>query len=166
MNKKSRAYIAGVVPLVALVALSVLRSDCCASSEYRLSEGHHLKVPVYSDTFGTPQKIPFSLATILGIRNTDISNPVKIIVADYYDTNGKLIVKYCDREILLAPLESTYLYLPEDDKAGGFAVNLIVKWSALKELNAPITECVMPGMKRGQGISFVSPAQAINGTTK
>ena len=61
----------------------------------------------------------------------------------------------------LAPLESAYIYLPEDDTAGGFGANFIVKWSAAKEINAPIIECVMIGAKSGQGISFVSPGRVI-----
>jgi hypothetical protein len=98
-------------------------------------------VPVYSNIFSAPKQIPFNLAAILCIRNTDISNSIKIISADYYDTKGKLIRKYHDKEIILAPLESTYRYIPLDDTAGGFGANFIVKWTASKEATAPIVEC-------------------------
>ena len=123
-------------------------------------------MPVYSNIFSAPKQIPFNLVAIPSIRNTDISNSIRIISADYYDTKGKLIRKYYEKEIILAPLESTYLYLPEDDTAGGVGANFIVKWTATKEVNAPIVDCLMIGMKGGQGISFVSPGQVIKENTK
>ena len=166
MNKKARTYFSTMVLLVLLLVLWGLRSHCFASSEYRLSIGQTLYVSVYSNIFSAPKQIPFNLATTLSIRNTDISNSIKIISADYYDTKGKLIRKYYEKDITLAPLESTYLYLPEDDTAGGFGANFIVKWSATKEVNAPIVECLMIGMKGGQGVSFVSAGQVIKENTK
>ena len=166
MNNKRRTYLAGIVLCLLLILFPGLRSNCFALSEYGLSKGQTLYVPVYSNIFSAPKQIPFNLATILSIRNTDISNSIKIISADYYDTKGKLLRKYYTKEIILAPLESTYIYLPEDDTAGGFGANFIVKWTASIEVNTPIIECLMIGMKGGQGISFISPGHVIHETTK
>ena len=166
MSKKAWTYTISIVLFVFLSLSSVLCSPSLASSDYKLSDGQTLYVPVYSNIYSAPRQIPFNLAAILSIRNTDMNNPVKIIAADYYDTKGKLLRKYYDKEITLAPLESTYVYLPEDDTAGGFGANFIVRWTAAKEVNAPIIECLMIGMKGGQGISFVSPGQVIKENTK
>jgi hypothetical protein len=166
MNKKGGTNIAVIALLVLLVLFSGLCSTCLASSEYALSKGQTLYVPVYSNIFSAPKQIPFNLATILSMRNTDMSNPIKIISAGYYDTKGTLIRKYYDKGITLGPLESTYIYLPEDDTAGGFGASFIVTWTASKEVNVPIIECLMIGMKGGQGISFVSPGQAIKESTR
>lgn len=166
MSKKARTYTRSIALFVFLSLSSVLCSPSLASSDYKLSNGQTLYVPVYSNIYSAPRQIPFNLAAILSIRNTDISNSIKIISADYYDTKGKLLRKYYDKEITLAPLESTYVYLPEDDTAGGFGANFIVRWTAAKEVNAPIIECLMIGMKGGQGISFVSPGQVIKENTK
>jgi hypothetical protein len=166
MNRKPRIYAAGLALLSLFILSAGLRSDCFASSEYKLSTGQTLYVPVYSNIFSAPKQVPFNLATILSIRNTDISNSIKIIAADYYDTKGRLVKKYYDKAITLAPLESTYIYLPEDDTAGGFGANFIVTWAASREVNAPIIECLMIGMRGGQGISFISPGQAIKKNTK
>jgi hypothetical protein len=122
-------------------------------------------VSVYSNIFSAPKKIPYNLATILSIRNTDMSNPINIVAADYYDTKGKLIKKYYLQPITLAPLESTDIFIPEEDTTGGTGANFIVKWNSQKEVNAPIIESVMFGMKSGQGISFVSPGQEIKDTS-
>jgi len=148
----------------------VLFSACCqsafASADYRLSKGQTIYVPVYSNIFSAPKKIQYNLAAILSIRNTDMSHPITILAADYYDTRGKLVRKYFQKPVNLAPLESTDIYIPEDDATGGTGANFVVKWHSQKEVNVPIIECVMIGMKSGQGISFVSPGQEIKETTR
>lgn len=132
-----------------------------ASAEYRLSRGQTLYVPVYSNIFSAPKKIPFNLSTILSIRNTDMASAITVVSADYYDTRGKLVRRYYQKPVTLGPLESADIYLPEEDTAGGSGANFIVTWSAQGEVNAPIVEAVMIGMKSGQGISFVSPSREI-----
>jgi hypothetical protein len=134
--------------------------------DIRLSAGQTLYVPVYSNIFTGPKQIPFHLAAILSIRNTDLSNSIKILSADYYDTKGKLLKRYFDKEIGLGPLESTFIYLSEDDNAGGFGANFIVRWVSSKEVNPPVVECLMVGMKSGQGVSFVNSGQIIKENTK
>jgi Protein of unknown function (DUF3124) len=135
-----------------------------AATECRLSKGQTLYVPVYSSIFSAPKKRPYNLTTILSIRNTDMSYPIVISSADYYDTKGKLVKKYYQHPITLAPLESTEIFIPEDASSAGVGANFIVRWSSIKEVNAPIVESVMIGMKSGQGISFVSPSQEIKET--
>lgn len=148
----------------------VLFSSFCqiafASAAYKLSKGQTLYVPVYSNIFSAPKKIPFNLATFLSIRNTDMSNPINILAVDYYNTKGTLVRKYYQKPVTLAPLESTDIYIPEEDTTGGTGANFIVKWNSLKEVNCPIIESVMIGMKSGQGISFVSPSQEIKETAR
>jgi len=138
----------------------------CSAAEYRLAKGQTLYVPVYSNIFSAPRKIPFNLATLLSIRNTDMSNSITIVSADYFDTKGKLVRRYYQQPVTLTPLESTSIYIPEDDTIGGSGANFIVKWTSTREVNVPIVECVMIGMKSGQGISFVSPAQEIRETAR
>ncbi|MBT0654106.1 DUF3124 domain-containing protein [Geomobilimonas luticola] len=162
-------HLSGKILVAALFCLSLGFSwsrPSSAASEYRLAKGQTLYVPVYSNIFSAPRKIPFNLATMLSIRNTDMSNSITLQSADYYDTKGKLVRRYYQQPVTLAPLESTSIYLPEDDTVGGTGANFIVRWSASREVNVPIVECVMIGMKSGQGISFVSPAQEIRETVR
>jgi hypothetical protein len=153
---------------VAIIGL--LMAGCCgegvASEKYILSRGETVYVPVYSNVFSAPKRVPFYLAAILSIRNTDMANPITVQSADYFDTKGKLLKRYYQQPVTLAPLETIYIYIPEDDVAGGFGANFIIKWKALQEVNMPIIECVMIGTKSGQGISFVSPGQVIKDTSK
>jgi hypothetical protein len=140
---------------------AVTAGAAAAAPEYILSKGQTLYVSVYANIYTAPKKITYNLATILSIRNTDMTNPITVTAADFYDTRGKLLKRYYPRPIVLGPLESTHIHLPEQDTAGGTGANFIVRWSAGREVNAPVVESVMYGMRSGQGISFVSPAREI-----
>ncbi len=166
VNRKTLARTSLPALLVLLILFSDMGQVCRASSEYKLSKGQTVYVSAYSNIFSAPKHIPFNLSTILSIRNTDMSNSITILSADYYDTKGKLLRKYYKKEIVLGPLESTYIYIPEDDTSGGFGANFIVRWTAAKAVNVPIIECLMIGMRSGQGISFVSPGQVIKEDTR
>jgi hypothetical protein len=152
--------------LLSFIILASYGHISYASSEFRLAKRQTLYVAIYSNIFSAPRKIPYNLATMLSIRNTDMANPINIIAADYYDTKGKLVKRYYPQPVTLAPLESTYIYIPEDDTTGGTGANFIVKWNSVKEVNIPIIESVMIGMKSGQGVSFVCPGQEIKETTR
>lgn len=151
---------------ILIVMLLSIGQIVFAGTEYRTSKGQILYVPVYSNIFSAPKKIPFNLATILSIRNTDMWNPIKIVAADYYDTKGRLVRKYYQQPVTLGPLESTDIFIPEEDTTGGTGANFIVRWTSQKEVNVPVIESVMIGMKSGQGISFVSSGQEIKDTTR
>ncbi|WP_129126203.1 DUF3124 domain-containing protein [Geomonas oryzae] len=147
--------------LFALLALPM--RGYSATQEIRLSKGQTVYVPVYSNVFTGPRSLPFQLAATLGVRNTDPNSWIRITSIEYYDTSGKLIRRYQekDKPLSLAPLATTYVHIEEKDTAGGFGANFIVRWQADRAVNAPIVECVMIGATSGQGISFVSPGQAI-----
>lgn len=145
--------------LLSLLALPV--SGSASSAEVKLSKGQTLYVPVYSNVFSGPRRLPFQLAAILTLRNTDPAASLRVKSADYYNSNGKLVRRHLDKTLVLGPLASSYIYIEEKDESGGFGANFIVRWDADKSINAPIIECVMIGATSGQGISFVSPAQEI-----
>ena len=152
--------------LVSLVFFSVFLGPLCsgicrATGEFRISKGQTVYVPAYSNVYSGPKALPFNLATILSIRNTDPGAAITVTSTEYYDTNGKLLRNYRPKPVVLGPLGSTSLYLDERDTAGGFGASFIVRWEALKAVNEPVIECVMIGAASGQGISFVSPGKVI-----
>ena len=71
-----------------LLSLILLFSYCRISlaSDYRLASGQTLYVAVYSNIFSAPRKIPYNLATMLSIRNTDMAIAISVVAADYYDS--------------------------------------------------------------------------------
>lgn len=147
------------------MAMAVLWSDpspgWSQTSEIRLSKGQTLYVPVYSNVFAGPRKLPLQLAATLSIRNTDMSAAFKVTAIDYYDTNGKLVRRHLDRPAVVGPLATMYIHIEEKDTVGGFGANFIVRWQSTSVINAPVIECVMIGATGGQGISFVSQGQEI-----
>lgn len=134
-----------------------------SSSTYdaKLSKGQTVYVPAYSNVYSGPKKNPFQLATMLSIRNVDLSGSFKVTAIDYYDNDGRLIRRFAESPMSIGPLGSHHIYLEEKDTRGGFGANFIVRWASDKTINTPIIECVMIGATGGQGISFVSPGQEI-----
>jgi hypothetical protein len=148
---------------IAVVAASTSPREAAAATGPHLSKGQTLYVPVYSNIFTAPKEIPIHLANIVAIRNTDMHNQIQVTAADYYDTRGNLVKRYYQKPVVLAPLETIYLYLSERDQEGGFGANFIIRWQATREVNAPLIECLMVG---NQGRAFVSPGLIIAETTK
>jgi len=148
--------------LPVLLFLQILGSAplCLAGSEGILSSGQLLYVPVYSHIYGgdKAEGSEFYLTAILSLRNTDQSNPITFTQVDYYDAEGKLVMKYLDRPQTMAPFTSIQYIVKESDTQGGLGAKFLVRWQADKTVNAPLVETVMIGTKMQQGISFTSRA--------
>jgi hypothetical protein len=126
-----------------------------------LSEGQYIYVPAYSHIYSGDKERPFLLTVTLSIRNINPKHQIKIILVDYYETQGKLLKKYIDKPITLKPLESLRYIIPEKNKSGGSGANFIVEWQSDKFVNPPIIESIMIGTQTQQGISFTSRGREI-----
>jgi hypothetical protein len=145
-----------------LVCLLVfLITDAYAGSDNKLSSGGAVYVSIYSNVYAGPKALSVNLAAMLSIRNTDTKFSIRILNADYYDSDGNMIDSYLKEPTELKPLQSTYYYLKEADTRGGPGANFVVKWRSKNEVNKPIIEGIMTGMKGGQGISFRCPGREI-----
>lgn len=153
------------VSTLCMSALCFLIISACvpgeAISQVRLSAGETVYVSIYSNVYSGPKKVPFQLAAVLSIRNTDPKYPITILKADYYDDNGAIIDKYIKEPMELKPLASTHFYIKEYDERGGPGANFIVKWRSTTPVNQPVIEGIMLGLTSGQGVSFVCPGQII-----
>lgn len=132
-----------------------------ADKNIGLSKGQRVYVPAYSHIYSGNQERPFLLTVILSIRNIDPNHKIQISVADYYETQGRLLKKIIDKPMTLKPLGSERYIIPERDKSGGSGANFIVEWSSEKLVNPPIIESVMIGAQSSQGISFTSRGREI-----
>jgi hypothetical protein len=133
-----------------------------AQANIELSKGQTVYVPAYSHIYSGDTEYKFLLAVTLSIRNTDPKNTLTITSVDYFDTNGKLIKKYLDTPVSLAPMASTRYVVKESDETGGSGANFIVTWKADQAVHSPIIESVMIGTRSQQGISFTSRGQVIS----
>lgn len=150
-----------VLALMLGISTAYAAESLASTYEVKLSKGQTVYVPAYSNVYSGPRKNPFQLATMLSLRNVDLSGNLKVTAIDYYDNDGRLIRKYAESPIRIGPLGSHHIYLEEKDTRGGFGANFIVRWVSDKTINSPIIECVMIGAAGGQGISFVSQGQEI-----
>ncbi len=132
-----------------------------ADDKMGLSNGQKIYVPAYSHIYTGNRERPYLLTVTLSIRNIDPSNPIRIVLIDYYQTEGKLLKKYIDNPVTLNPLGSLRYIIPERDKAGGSGANFIVEWKSDRTANPPIVESIMIGTYGQQGISFTSRGQVI-----
>ncbi|OQY50789.1 MAG: hypothetical protein B6230_05795 [Desulfobacteraceae bacterium 4572_89] len=125
------------------------------------SKGQTLYVPAYSHIYIGHKASPYLLTITLSIRNIDSESSLLLTAVDYYGTEGKLIRQYLTAPVTIPPMASTRYVVPAPDKTGGSGANFIVKWTAMKKINAPIVESIMIGTRSQQGISFTSRGQEI-----
>lgn len=150
-----------IVGLFVLQALSTMIFSSLCSAFQELSRGQTVYVSVDANVLIAPRGVPFSLGVTLVVRNTDMSNSLKVTTVDLYDTEGKLLKRFGEPPLELRPLETKYIHLRESENLGGLGSNFIVRWGASSEINTPIVECLMIGTRSGQGISFTSPGKVI-----
>ncbi len=132
-----------------------------AERSIELSKGQILYVPAYSHIYSGNIEQPFLLTVTLSIRNIDPKHQIKILLVDYYETQGKLLKKQLDKPIILRPLESLRYVIPEKDKSGGSGANFLVEWQSDKFVNPPLVESIMIGTQSQQGVSFTSRGKEI-----
>jgi hypothetical protein len=151
--------------LVLIAIATALNSHIALAGELKMIRGQTVYVPVYSHIIiGERERgtVNFDLSINLSIRNTDPKNPITIISADYYDSNGVVVKKFVTNPVTLKPMASTYFFIAQWDKSGGWGANYIVEWKSEKEVNEPIIESVTFGSRGTHSISFVSQGRVIN----
>lgn len=132
-----------------------------------LSKGQHLYLPIYShvwhgdrDHKGVPQK---SLVSVLvSIRNTDLTRPIRVTSARYYDTHGKLLAEYVAPPKTIGPLGTQELYVERKENAGGSGANFVVVWQSDAPVNPPIVEAVHADIQGHRTLSFITGARVIS----
>jgi hypothetical protein len=133
-----------------------------ADKTIKLSKGQLIYVPAYKHIYSGEKGTPFILTVTLSIRNIDPNHQIKIMVVDYYETQGKLLKKYIENPTILDPLGSLRFVIPEKERTGGSGANFIIKWQSDKFVNPPIIESIMIGTKSQQGVSFTSRGKEIS----
>ncbi len=97
---------------------------------------------------------PLLLETTLSIRNIDLDQPVYLNSIEYYNTQGKLVKKYLEQKIKLAPLQTIEFLVEDRNSSGGSGANFLVEWMSESEVDKPLIETVMIGTSGSQAISF------------
>lgn len=116
---------------------------------------------IYSQIYSMSEHKTHNLTAMASLRNTSDTDSIYILKAFYYDTHGKLIRKYFDFPIYLAPMETTEIIIDEIDVAGGTGSNFIFEWKIPKNCPEPLFEGIMSSTIGQQGLSFTTYAKRI-----
>ncbi|QGJ68687.1 Hypothetical protein PBC10988_3480 [Planctomycetales bacterium 10988] len=127
----------------------------------RPSTGQEVYVPAYSHVYHGNGE-PHLLTITLSVRNTSTKDNIFIKSVRYYDTKGKEVKSYFQKQVRLSPLETTEVLVDREDATGGSGANFLVEWFAERPVTEPIIEAVMIDTKSQQGISFVRRGSVIS----
>ena len=162
MSKKSSRVKQILFILVSLLIIGSLTSFSYASESSRRSKGQTVYVPTYSNIFVGEREIAWQLSALLSIHNTDQAQPITITRVDYHDSDGKLVRKYLENSKKINPMGSIRFYVKASDTAGGWGANFLVEWKSEKEVNQPIIESLMTGLRGNHSVSFISQGRVID----
>lgn len=98
---------------------------------------------IYSQIYSRSEHRINNLTSMVSLRNTNISDTIYILKAEYYGTSGKSVRKYFNQPIYLAPLETIDLIIDESDISGGTGSNFIFEWKIPRNSSEPLFEGVM-----------------------
>lgn len=130
------------------------------------SLGQRLYLPIYShiwhgemDKNGQPMKILMSVS--VSIRNTDSAKSIRIISAQYFDTNGIKLREYVTTPKTIGPMGTYELFIPRSDDTGGSGANFVINWKSDKPASPPVVEGFHANLPVGRSIAFTSSARIL-----
>ena len=147
-----------------MVALS--RGMAFGQTPQGRSLGQNLYLPIYShiwhgemDKNGQPMKTLVSVS--VSIRNTDPAKSIRIVSAQYFDTDGKKLRDYVTAPKTIGPMGTYELFVPRSDDTGGSGANFVITWKSDKPASPPIVEGFHANLPVGRSIAFTSSARAL-----
>ncbi|QJB55558.1 DUF3124 domain-containing protein [Pseudodesulfovibrio sp. zrk46] len=147
--------------VLAVLAIAIFTLPAMAGRKLHVSSGQKVYVPVYSHVYQGPKNRPYNLSALLSIRNVDAKNTITVNYVRYYNDDGKLMKNFFNEPVVIPPLATHEVFIPERDTSGGSGANFTLKWEGGTQVSVPIIQAVMIGTASTQGISFVCDGVAI-----
>ena len=153
---------------LAIVTLMVALSGGMAFGQTPQSGslGQNLYLPIYShiwhgemDKNGQPMKTLVSVS--VSIRNTDPAKSIRIVSAQYFDSDGYKLRDYVTAPKTIGPMGTYELFVPRSDDTGGSGANFVITWKSDKPASPPIVEGFHANLPVGRSIAFTSSARAL-----
>ena len=151
--------------MLAVFSSTLVQAQAPARTPAR-SIGQQLYLPIYShiwhgdaDNKGLPTRTLVSIS--VSIRNTDPAKSIRILSAQYYDTDGKKIRDYVPAAKTIGPMGTLELFIPRSDDTGGSGANFVISWKSDSPVSPPMVEGVHANLPAGRAIAFITSAQAI-----
>ena len=150
----------------ALLAVLLLAGPASAQAPVGRSTGQTLYLPIYShvwhgdlDSRGEPAKALVSVS--VSIRNTDPARAIRVLSAQYYDTDGKRLREYVPAPRMVQPMGTFELFIPRGDDTGGSGANFVIVWKSDAPASPPIVEGFHANLPAGRSIAFTTSARPI-----
>ncbi len=151
---------------LSLVLLVLSSSLVFGQTSQGRSLGQLLYLPIYShvwhgevDGKGQPTKALVSIS--VSIRNTDPIKSIRIVSAQYYDTDGKRLREYLTLPKTIGPMGTYEIFVPRSDDTGGSGANFVISWKSDTPANPPIVEGFHANLPVGRSIAFTTWARPI-----
>ena len=130
------------------------------------SLGQDFYLPIYShiwhgDVNKTGQPAKTLVSVSVNIRNTDPALPIRVMSAQYFDTDGKRLREYVPTPKVIGPFGTLELFVPRSDDAGGSGANFLIVWKADKPASPPIVEGFHADLSMARSIAFTSSGRAL-----
>ncbi len=116
---------------------------------------------VYSQIYSYTENTALDLTATVSIRNTSDAEPIYLLKAAYFDTQGNEIHSYVNHPIALEKMETLEIVIAELDKKGGTGANFIFEWGKKEATATPLFEAVMISTYGQQGLSFTTQGKRI-----
>ena len=148
--------------LLAVLSIGIAHSQSAGGR----SLGQTLYLPVYShiwhgDTTASGEPAKTLVSVSVSIRNTDLAKSIRVMSAQYYDTDGKKLRNYVPTAQAIPPMGTLELFVPRSDDTGGSGANFIIVWKADQAASPPIVEGIHANMPTGRAIAFISSARTL-----
>jgi hypothetical protein len=128
--------------------------------------GQTLYLPIYSHIWhgdttagSAPQRTLMSVS--VSIRNTDPKLPIRVLSAQYYDTDGRKLKDYVPAAKTIGPMGTYEIFIPRSDDTGGSGANFVIAWRSEAPVNAPLVEAVHANLPAGRAIVFTTSARPL-----
>jgi hypothetical protein len=130
------------------------------------STGQTLYLPIYShiwhgDMTDDGQRARILVSVSVSIRNTDPVKAIRVLSAQYYDTDGRKLKEYVTSPKIIGPMATYELFVPRSDDSGGSGANFLIVWKSDTPASWPIVEGLHANLPAGRAIVFTSSARAL-----
>ena len=131
------------------------------------TRGQTVYVPIYSEirhgNVGSSGRTDSTLMSVLvSVRNTDPGNPIRVVAAPYYNTEGMLIRNSVPVPKLIPPFGTFELFVELRENAGGSGANYAIRWDAAVPVSQPTIEALHSKFQAGYSVAFISRGRAIS----
>ncbi|HRF71796.1 MAG TPA: DUF3124 domain-containing protein [Accumulibacter sp.] len=153
--------------LTAALLLAGVLTPALAEGIEPPTRGQTVYVPIYShfrhgNVASSGRSGTTLVSVLVSVRNTDPKNPIRVVAAPYYDTEGVLVRNSVPTPRTIPPFGTMELFIELNENAGGSGANYAIKWDATTMVSPPVIEALHSKFQAGYSVAFISRGRAIS----